>query len=114
MDLSKAFATVNHYLLKGKLNTYGFTEESLKLTKSCYSNRWQRTNINTSFSSLIKLFLGVPHGSLLFKICINDLLFLTESTNVCNYADDTIFHVCDLNLEILRITLDARHWVAWK
>ena len=55
--------------------------------------------MNTRFSSWSKLFLGVPQGPLLFNIYINDLFYLTEMTVVCNYAEDTTFHACDLNLK---------------
>ena len=51
MDLSKAFDTLNHELLIAKLHTYGFGKESLMLLLSYLSDRWQRTKINTSFSS---------------------------------------------------------------
>ena len=51
MDLSKAFDMLNHDLLIAKLHAYGFTKESLKLIKSYMTNRWQRTKVNTNFSS---------------------------------------------------------------
>ena len=51
MDLSKAFETINHDLLIAKLDAYGFDKATLKLMKSYLTNRWQRTKINTSFSS---------------------------------------------------------------
>ena len=51
----------------------------------------------------MELVLDVPQGSvlgtLLFNIYISDLIFLTESTNVCNYSDDTTFHACDIDLK---------------
>ena len=41
------------------------------------------------------------HRTLLFNNYINHLFFLTESTNMCNYADDITFHACELNLKCL-------------
>ena len=105
MDLSKTFDTIKHDLLIAKQGAYGISTESLKLIRSYLTNRFQRTKVNTSFSSWSILFLGVPQGSavgqLLFNFYINDLFYLTEMTDVCNYADDTTFHACDLDLKSL-------------
>ena len=60
MDLSKAFDTIIHDLLIAKLDAYGFDTASLKLIRSCLTNRFRRTKVNTSFSSWSKLFLGLP------------------------------------------------------
>ena len=111
MDLSKAFDTLNHDLLIAKLHTYGFDKKSLKLLKPYVTNRWQRTEVNTSFSSWTELLLGVPQGSLLgpllFNLFINDYFFKITETDICNYADDNTIHACDIKLDILMEKLGA-------
>ena len=105
MDLSKAFETISHDLLIAKLHVYGFLKEPLKLIKSYLTNRWQRTKLDTGFSKWTEIILGVPQGSvlgpLLFNIYINDLFFLTENINICNYADDATFYARDSDLHYL-------------
>ena len=76
MDLSKAFVTLNHKVLIAKLHAQGFDKESLMLLLSYLSNRWQRTKIETSFSSWTEILQSVPQGSvvgpLLFNSYLND------------------------------------------
>ena len=119
MDLSKAFDTLNHELLIAKLHAYGLNSDSLKLINDYLSNRWQRTKINKSFSSWAELVQGVPQGSvlgpLLFNIYLNDLFYLAESTEVCNFADDTTFFACDKDWKTLisRLEHDSHLAIEW-
>ena len=102
IDLSKAFNTLNHKLLIAKLSAYSFNNESLKLIQSYLTNRWQRTKKIKSFSRWTQLLKGVPQGSVLgalpFHIYLNDLIFLVDYTEVCNFAVDTPFFACDIDL----------------
>lgn len=94
LDLSKAFDSLDHFILLQKLKFYGIHSLALNLFESYLTNREQYVIIKNTTSSRQKITTGVPQGSilgpLLFLIYVNDLpLAATTSFNVLSYADDT-------------------------
>ena len=51
MDLSKAFDCLPHDLIIAKLHAYALDYDSLRLIRSYLSNRHQRTELDSVFSS---------------------------------------------------------------
>ena len=120
MNLSKVFDTLNHELLIAKLHACRFQHDTLKLLHSYPSKRWHRTKVNTPFSleeeiegefllegELIKgLSQGSVLGPIVINLYLNDLFYLANCMEVCNFVDDTMFHSCDNGLNTLIKSLE--------
>ena len=120
IDLSKAFDTLSFDILLYKLNYYGVKSNAFKLLKNYLTNRKQYVVFNSQNSETVDITTGVPQGSilgpLLFSICINDLITISNKLKFIMYADDTTiyfnledfdpYHLKrDINNELEKITL---------
>ena len=77
LDMSAAFDIVDHTLLLGKLELYGFDSNMLRWTGSYLTGRTQAVSIDGSLSKLMPVEHGVPQGSilgpLLYTLFTNEL-----------------------------------------
>ena len=93
LDLKKAFDTIAHSKLLGKIKALGLDETTLQWFNSYLRKRSQCVTLNGITSDVLPLTYGVPQGSILgpilFTIYINEIADIL-SCNVILYADDTV------------------------
>ena len=95
LDFSKAFDTVPHAGLLGKLEHYGIDSKILLWITNFLNNRKQRVVVDGSFSNYADVESGVTQGTvlgpLLFLLHINDLPSCVNS-KVRLFADDCLLY----------------------
>ena len=118
MDL-KAFDCLPNELILAKLHAYGVDIKCLKLLQDYLSNRTQRVKLDSTLSSWLKILLGVTQGSipspLFFNIFLNDMLWLIEKTDICNFADNNTIYSCakSVNDVIENLQSDLKIALKW-
>ena len=94
MDFQKAFDSVPHRRLLGKLESYGIQGDALGWIQAFLTGRKQKVTINGHSSEWTDVKSGVPQGSviaaLLFVVYINDLPENIKS-HLYLFADDCKF-----------------------
>jgi len=111
LDLSKAFDTVDHNLLRHKLKSVGLSDDALNWFQSYLTNRKQRTSVGDALSVAAPITVGVPQGSVLgplvFLFYVNDLPSCQLASEIIIYADDNIIYYSSTNLFDLERKLNS-------
>ena len=118
MTLKCAFDTINHNILKQKLDHYGVRGKALELLSSYLKGRKQFVKGDGIESLVLNVLCGVPQGSvlgpLLFIIYINDIV-TCSGLNALLFADDAVLTLShdshkhlekNVNLEVKKL----HHW----
>ena len=117
LDLAKAFDKLPHRRLMSKLNAHGIDGLLGDWIKSWLTDRWQRVCLEGFYSSWLRVWSGVPQGSVLgpvlFLIFINDLDTVVSS-NVLKFADDTkLYRVVDCHQDGRTLQDDLNRVCNW-
>ena len=110
LDLKKAFDTVKHDILLGKLEHYWVRGICNTLLHSYLKNRNQFFSFQNNYSSLKSLSCGVPQGSILgpflFLVYINDLPnALSNKPRL--YADNNCLTVTSSSIDNLQLLYNS-------
>ena len=121
LDLSKAYDSINHDLLLGKLRSLGVSPSALRWFYSYLTGRRQAVRIGSTLSSKLPIKNGVPQGSILgpilFSLYINDLPTVSQHCNIESYVDDSklflAFSLNELDDAVTKVNQDLTLTFEW-
>ena len=119
LDFSKAFDTVPHRRLLGKLEHYGICGPSLKWIQEFLTGRTQAVLCDGIRSGSEHVLSGVPQGTvlgpLLFLLHINEMPSVVDPHNQCRlFADDCLlYRVVDSLANQIQLQQDLAALEAW-
>lgn len=109
IDLAKAFDSVNHHILIGRLNSLGFSNDCLTWFPNYFSDRVQSVKSEGLLSRPLAVYMGVPQGSILgttlFSVYINDVALDAGDSLIHLYADDIILYTSGPSLDTVLTNL---------
>ena len=92
-------------MLLGKLRAYGLSNKSCSQMNIYLSNRKQRVKLGPHYSEWVEIVRGLPQDSILFNVCINDIVQFLDMSSLYNYADDKTLSYAHSHSDILIHTL---------
>uniref|UniRef100_A0A8K9UZ04 Reverse transcriptase domain-containing protein n=1 Tax=Oncorhynchus mykiss TaxID=8022 RepID=A0A8K9UZ04_ONCMY len=111
IDLAKAFDSVNHHILIGRLDSLGFSNDCLAWFTNYFSDRVQCVKSEGLLSGPLAVSMGVPQGSILgptlFSVYINEVALAAGESLIHLYADDIILYTSGPSLDTVLTTLQA-------
>uniref|UniRef100_A0A8K9V6X6 Reverse transcriptase domain-containing protein n=1 Tax=Oncorhynchus mykiss TaxID=8022 RepID=A0A8K9V6X6_ONCMY len=112
IDLAKAFDSVNHHILIGRLSSLGFSNDCPAWFTNYFADRVQCVKSEGMLSGpLPVLSMGVPQGSILgptlFSVYINDVALAAGDSLIHLYADDTILYTSGPSLDTVLSNLQT-------
>ena len=94
IDVSKAFDSIDHEILLGKMKNMGIGIKAIELTRNYLSHRHQFVKIGNSFSQTGQINKRITQGSILgskfFSIYVTVIKYLQTHSKILKFADDIV------------------------